>query len=247
MTVESRRRLLDHLRKSAIAGDVATPREANLRSYRNFAPGRRLPQVRSHLGSPHWTPDDVLAVMVRRCGVDPDPRYLSGPDTIDPNLTLAQLDAAGARIGEIAAARGSVLLATGHPSGLLQVHLELAAALRRAGCRLLTPGSGLRHIERRRGEPEEREVRYVGDVAMVSDHGALNHTHSARPMQGILELLDESGQDLPDLVVADHGWAGAAEEAGLSVVGFLPTATTRRCLWARRTGRSGLSSRWTTT
>lgn len=219
MNVESRRRLLDHLRKSAIAGDVATPREANLRSYRNFASDAVYPKF-GLTSDRHWTPDDVLAVMVRRCGVDPDPRYLSGPDTIDPDLTLAQLDAAGARIGEIAAARGSVLLATGHPSGLLQVHLELAVALRRAGCRLLTPGSGLRHIERRRGEPEEREVRYVGDVAMVSDRGALNHTHSARPMQGILELLDESGQDLPDLVVADHGWAGAAGEAGLSVVGF---------------------------
>jgi hypothetical protein len=220
MTVLSARSVLrDHLRASGIAGAVATSRESNLASYRNFASGTAY--HRFGLTSPRpWTADEVLAVMARRCGVDPDPQYLSGPDTIDPELTLAALDAAAGCLAEVVAAQGSVLLATGHPSGLLQVHLGLAAALREAGCTLLTPAAGWRYTERRKGEPELREIRYVSDVAMVSDRGALNHTHSSRPMQGILAELTESGAALPDLVVADHGWAGASAEAGVRVVGF---------------------------
>jgi hypothetical protein len=220
MTVVSTRSALrDHLLASAIAGAVATPRESNMASYRNFASGGVY--HRFGLTSPRsWTAEEVLAVMARRCGVDPDPDYLSGPDTIDPDLTLAALDAAAACLAEVVAARGSVLLATGHPSGLLQLHLGLAGALRSAGCSLLTPAAGWRYTERRRGDTEIREIRYLSDVAMVSDRGALNHTHSARPMQGILAELAAAGQAPPDLVVADHGWAGASAEAGLPVVGF---------------------------
>jgi hypothetical protein len=219
MNGERRSWLRDHLVGSRIAGAVATPREANLRSYRNFASAGTY--HRFGLTSPRpWTAEEVLEVMVRRCGVDPDPEHLAGPDTIDPDRTLAALDAAAECLAQIVAARGSVLLATGHPSGVLQVQLGLAAALRAAGCPLLTPAAGWKYEERRRGEDEIREIRWVGDVAMVSNHGELNHTHSARPMQGILAELAQTGQAPPDLVVADHGWAGAGAEAGIPVIGF---------------------------
>jgi hypothetical protein len=39
-------------------------------------------------------------------------------------------------------------------------------------------------------------------------------------MQAMLAGLRASGQPMPDLVFADHGFAGAAGEAGLLVVGF---------------------------
>jgi len=39
-------------------------------------------------------------------------------------------------------------------------------------------------------------------------------------MEAMLAGLRDSGQPLPDLVVADHGFAGAAGAAGLAVVGF---------------------------
>ena len=32
--------------------------------------------------------------------------------------------------------------------------------------------------------------------------------------------LDRRGEAMPDLVIADHGWAGAAGEAGVETVGF---------------------------
>jgi hypothetical protein len=39
-------------------------------------------------------------------------------------------------------------------------------------------------------------------------------------MEGILKALRDEGADLPDLVLADHGWAGGAAEAGVTSVGF---------------------------
>ena len=36
----------------------------------------------------------------------------------------------------------------------------------------------------------------------------------------MLRALAEAGEPPPDLVVADHGWAGAAGQAGVTAVGF---------------------------
>jgi len=44
--------------------------------------------------------------------------------------------------------------------------------------------------------------------------GDLLHTHLPEPMQAVLAALTSP----PDLVVADHGWAGAAVTAGLEVL-----------------------------
>jgi hypothetical protein len=39
-------------------------------------------------------------------------------------------------------------------------------------------------------------------------------------MREMLRALGRSGEAPPDLVLADHGWAGAAGEAGITAVGF---------------------------
>ena len=39
-------------------------------------------------------------------------------------------------------------------------------------------------------------------------------------MRAALADLAASGEPPPDLVVADHGWAGAAGQAGIDAVGF---------------------------
>ncbi len=113
-----------------------------------------------------------------------------------------------------------MIVATGHPAGLLPVHLAVAARLRAAGCTLLAPAQGWEYEEWRRNREEIREIRYVADVAMVSNRGELCHTHSAYPMREMLAALRRAGEAPPDLVVADHGWAGAAGLAGATVVGF---------------------------
>ncbi len=205
-----------HLVAHRIAGDVATSREDNLRKYAMFA--SRVPTAMFGLRpTGRWDFADVLDLMVRRCGVSPDPDYRRGPDRIDPALTLAGLDRMAEQLAGAAASRGArVLVATGHPAGLLPVHLALVAALRGAGARILTPAAGWSYS----AGPSYREIRFVGDVAMVSNRGELNHSHSPRPMEAMLAALAEAGEAPPDLVVGDHGWVGAAGQAGVTAVGF---------------------------
>lgn len=78
---------------------------------------------------------------------------------------------------------------------------------------------------RRPGRYDNREfplaVRYVGGVAMAAERGiALWHTHSPDGMRAMLDELESTGAAMPDLVFADHGFAGAAAAAGLDVVSF---------------------------
>lgn len=215
----TRAQLRAQLCAARIAGDVATLRENNLRSYRRVAAGEDYASFGLHRDR-DWSFPAVLAVMARRCGVSPDPRHTEGADTIDPDLTLDALGAAAEALARAARDRARVIVATGHPAGLLPVHLAVAAALRRAGCELLRPAVDWRYTEWRRDREERREIRYVADVAMASNRGELCHTHSAVPMRAMLSDLEAAGAARPDLVVADHGWAGAAGQAGATVVGF---------------------------
>jgi len=199
----------DHLVASRIAGDVATPRDNNLRAMRRLAAG----DERSWFGLKPVpvTFEQVLAVMAGRAGVSPDHTHENGGDTIDPARTLERLDAMAERLARAARDKEDVFLATGHPAGLLAIHLPVAQALRQSGCTILTPDAGADVSY----DDKERQLRYLGGVAVLSRHGELNHTHSAVPMRHLLD-----GGLAPGLVMADHGWAGAAGEAGLDVVAF---------------------------
>lgn len=215
----TREALRDHLVRTRIAGDVLTTREDNLAKYDLFA--RRVPKALFGLEpAGRWALDDVLALMAATVGVSPDRGYREGADRIDPDRTLAGLDRLAEHLARAARDRSRVLLATGHPAGLLAVHLPVAGALARAGARVLTPGAGYTYPATTRYGRVLRHVRYLADVAVVSSGGELNHTHSAQPMRGVLAALADCGQPPPDLVVADHGWAGAAGQAGITTVGF---------------------------
>lgn len=211
--------LRDYLVAQAIAGTVATPRQDSLSKYRRLAAG----DPRCQFGltfTRAWTADDVLAEMARRCGVSGDPAVRQGPDFIDPELTVDRLRAMAGRLREVAAAGGTVLLGTGHPAGLLAVHAPLSRRLQAAGCRVLTPAAGSVAKPQFEGDLEVGELRYIDRVAVVSRHAGLVHTHAPGPMQAMLAALAEAGEPMPDLVLADHGFAGAAGAAGLLVVGF---------------------------
>jgi len=215
----SRDQLREHLVQSGIAGAVATSREDNLLKYGFFA--ARASQAMFGLEPRgRWRLGDVLELMVARVGVSPDPTYLRGPDRIDPDLTVSGLDRMAAQLKLVAREGARVVVATGHPAGLLPVHLAVAAGLRRAGATVLTPAAGVRYALTTRGGRVEREIRYINHVATVSTRGELNHTHSPRPMEAVLSALRETDEPLPELVVADHGWAGAAGQAGVAAVGF---------------------------
>jgi hypothetical protein len=112
----------------------------------------------------------------------------------------------------IAVSRGErVLLATGHPTGLIQLYAELGRVLAGFGCEILRPADGVRWEEPHRRQ-RHHEIRYVNGVAVLTDRASARHTHSPRAMQTMLQEVT------PDLVVADHGFAGAAIEEGVGTV-----------------------------
>jgi hypothetical protein len=219
VSAPDRAALRAHLVASRIAGDVATSREDNLLKYGMLA--ARLPKAMFGLEpAGRWNLADILALMAERVGVSPDPVYLRGQDRIDPDRTIDALDRMAEHLARAARDRSRVVLATGHPAGLLVVHQAVGAALETAGATVLTPGDGFAWQSMTRWGKVDRHIRYVAGVAVASDMGNLNHTHSAQPMRGLLAALQDSGEALPDLVVADHGWAGAAGQAGVTAVGF---------------------------
>lgn len=222
LTPPSRAELRDHLVRTMIAGDVATPRQNNLRHYRLMAAGDPYYLLGLELKRP-WTEADVLAVMAERCGVNPDPRHVYGDDTIDPDLTIDALEAMGDRIGHAARRRERVVLATGHPETLTPTYQAVSEALREAGCTVLTPAAGWTYeVRRDYGGAERLRIVYApGGVAMLEDaDGRPRHTHDAAPMEAMLVELAAESDNWPDLAIADHGWAGAAGQAGIDAVGF---------------------------
>jgi hypothetical protein len=210
--VPSRLELIEHLIRTRIAGEVATPRENNLAHYRELANGNRYYWLGVELGDRWVDEQDVLAVMAERCGVDEDPANRRGQDTIDPELTLDALDRAAVLLRKAAAGGQRVLVATGHPGGLLDVHARTAAALQAAGCDLVRVPLGL--------TADEGVVAQLAGVAMYERGATLWHTHSPAPMAEILAALPQEGEALPDLVVADHGWAGYAAQQGIDTIGY---------------------------
>ncbi len=208
----SRAQLVDHLVRTRIAGDVATPRENNLSHYRRLANGDRHYWLGLELGD-RWTDEqDVLAVMAERVGVNDDAEHRYGQDTIDPELTVAALERLALRLRKAAEDRQRVLFATGHPGGLLDVHRATAAALRAAGCEIVVIPERL--------QTDEGYVMQFADVAVLEHGATLWHTHSGDPMRAILTGLEREGRELPDLVVADHGWAGYAAQHGVDAAGY---------------------------
>ncbi|WP_256103248.1 phosphatase [Streptomyces sp. ODS05-4] len=208
MPIPSRAALLDHLVRSRIAGNVATPRDNNLSHYRKLANGDRHYWLGLELGERWNDEQDVLAVMAERCGVNDDPAHRTGQDTIDPELTVAALDRMAARLAKAAEDGQRVLFATGHPGALLDLHSSTAAALRAAGCDIVRIPGGL--------TADEGYVVQFADVAVFGRGASLWHTHSPEPMNAVLDRLDTP----PDLVVADHGWAGRAAQRGIDALGY---------------------------
>jgi hypothetical protein len=220
MRAPSRAELIEHLAVSRICGDVATPREGNLHNAARCA--ERHPHYTFGLDfAGRWEFPDVVRLMAERVGISADLTYTEGPDRIDPELCVGALERMRERLARVARDRGRVLVATGHPSGLLAIHLVLAAALEAAGCPLVQAGSGWHYRPDRRYSSYHRlHLRHVGGVAMVSNGAGLEHTHDPEPMQGMLAALERAGEPVPDLVLADHGYAGAAGQAGIETVGF---------------------------
>ena len=172
--------------------------------------------------------EEVLRLMGEAGGFDPDPSVRHGLVLVDADRVL---DAAG-RVGDrlaVAAERGErALLASGHPTGLPLLYQAVGDLLTDAGAKLLRPLEGFTWEEGGR----RRQIRYFGGVAMLTDRSSALHTHGPEAMERMLEETE------PDLVFADHGFAGAAIEAGIDTVS-IADVNDPALLVARHQGRAG--------
>lgn len=201
-------RLRRHLVESALAGEVATSPASTLANCGKLVQGD--PDYTFGL-SDHRSATFLEAVSAVRslCGGDPggaaDPR---GPGYIDPDAALWGIARHRDWLAAVAGHGGRVLLATGHPTGLLAHYQSLARALQDSGCELLIP---LDDVYLRTDESGKRGMRYLDGVACLYNGASLLHTHRSCYMEA---MLDEIDNDV-DLVIGDHGMAGAAVERAL--------------------------------
>lgn len=152
--------------------------------------------------------EEVLALIADEAGFDPDPALEEGPSSIDPIRVLDSLEAAGRRLASACDRGERVLLATGHPAGLPLLYMAVADLIGGKGAEILRPAQRFEWKE----SGKARQIRYLQGVAVLTDRGSTMHTHASGPMRLMLEEVS------PDLVFADHGFAGAAIEAGIETI-----------------------------
>ena len=145
-------------------------------------------------------------------GNPPDEDEIPGRGRIDPARTAEELLKAGRRIRAVAEAGGRFVFGTGHPGALLLYYIELAAWVEELGGQVLSAETGGLY------GPRDRPLDWAGPVGVLGNRASLFHTHSPDPMR---DILDAAGA--VDLVVADHGFAGAAVAAGVPTVAIMDT------------------------
>jgi len=172
--------------------------------------------------------ETVLGLMGAAAGFTPDPDIRHGLVVVDPERVLEDLEPIGDRLA-LAAERGErVLLATGHPTGLPLLYGAVGHLLTERGAKLLRPLEG----EIWETDGHKRQIRYLHGVAVYTDRASALHTHSPEPMERMLE------EAAPDLVFADHGFAGAAIEAGIETLS-IADINDPALVVARHLGRAG--------
>lgn len=209
--------LRDRLLDLGLSGATPNTPSANLRAIRQLLDGNvfytfGIEAVRQAAASARIDEPGLLALMARRCGQAAGEEFLAGPGTIDPACTLQGLERGADLIREVITRRGTVAFGTGHPGALLNAYNQLAEYLEGQGCRIATcpPGATV---------GVDWVLDFVGRVAVTSDTCGVLHGHATRPME---QLIHGFGEPI-DLVIGDHGHAGAALNAGLVTIGLMDT------------------------
>jgi hypothetical protein len=203
--------LLAHLAESRLAGAVQTT--DTMTKVRRLLRG----DPTCTFGLSDWeraTEADVVRAIKATAGAEP-----AAEDApfgyIDPAYTIAGIERHARLLAPFLAGGGHhILLATGHPTGLLQHYLELARELEAVGNQTLVAHDDGPTITAANNTDRARTVRFVASVACVYDGLALVHSHLSAYMETMLDELERAGTQV-DLVIGDHGMAGAAVERGI--------------------------------
>lgn len=212
-TAERLRLLREHLIGARLAGSVATSPGNTLRNCGRLVAGEKLYTFGLSDYRTATVREAVDAVRML-CGGDPGGAPdAGGPGWIDPDATIMAIEVHRQRLAALVRnGGGRVLICTGHPTGLLGHYAAIARALQHAGCALLMPLDDV--VVRNHEETgRKRGIRFVDGVGCVHDGASLLHSHRSVYMEAMLDEL--GGSYAVDLVIADHGMAGAAIERGL--------------------------------
>jgi hypothetical protein len=154
--------------------------------------------------------EDIVRLVGEAAGEPIDELATAGSPDIDAGAVVTACRAMGERLAEAARLGRRVLFATGHPGDLDILYGAIADLAEANGASIVRPAEGDTWFDEHVGHGWT--IAYHGAVGMVTDHERPRHTHWPEAMRRM--LADER----PDLVVADHGFAGAAIEAGVETL-----------------------------
>jgi hypothetical protein len=212
VTPEQRSSLRAHLLSAGIAGDTKTPRSSVVSNAEKLAEGD--PDKALGLGARGRDFAGVMRAVADLCGCDAACEVTEGPGVIDPDRVLDALAALGTRLAQAARRSERVLITTGHPTGLLPLYQAIARALAASGAKIQMPRDS-ELLEPPRKHRRKRKVIFLDGVGVLSAWPDLVHTHESWPMDALLDAIDA-----PELVLADHGFAGAAMARGVETAAF---------------------------
>jgi hypothetical protein len=195
------------LRRRVLEARIAGPhahfgRDAVKASVRALVNGDRRARLGCD-GLEDCSADEVREALASTHGWDPN----AARAAIDPDCTVAAIEAAGLRIAEAAQAGARIAVATARPASLLGLAQFAASEAAALGARVLV--SDRAAIDGTAG----RELWWIGGVAVLTDGTALLASDGAGD-----DWLFAVGR--PDLVIADRAYAGAALRAGCEVVAW---------------------------
>lgn len=209
--------MLERLEALGLSGETSNMPEANLRAIRRMRDGDvfytfGIAAVGAAMARYALDEAQILGLMAQQCGQASGAEFLDGPGRIAPERTLDGLIAGAKAIRGVIARKGTMAFGTGHPGSLLNAYNQLADYLEARGCRIATtpPGAAV---------GIDWVLDFVGRVAVTSDTCGVLHGHSTRPME---QFLAGYGGSI-DLVIGDHGHAGAALNAGLPTLAIMDT------------------------
>lgn len=154
--------------------------------------------------------DDIVRIVGEASGAPIDALATEGSPDIDAGSVMDACERVGERLAGAARRRERVVFATGHPGDLDPLYGAIAELATARGAAIVRPADGETWFDDHEGK--EWTIAYHGAVGMVTDGERPRHTHWPEAMRRM--LADER----PDLVMADHGLAGAAIEAGVETL-----------------------------
>ncbi len=202
---------LSHSRQNNVE---AATRLTNSDPYVTFG----IKQVIEYVQQQALEPNAALKMIAGITKCSQDISYTEGRGYISPSSTIKGLKATAAAIRRVGQEHGSVLFATGHPGSMIDYYTELAKLVRELGGHVLDLARG-QIVHQGIDQDHVHVVDSVNCVAFLSDTCSALHCHDSRPM----ELMLNDATKMPDLVIADHGFAGEAINRGIPTLAVMDT------------------------